>query len=466
MDVLKLYLNGKWVESKTEDFIEVENPATKEIIARVPAAKEEDTKLAIKGAKEAFTDWKNTPIEERIEYVEKMYDYFKDHADELTTVIHKELGCPLKFSRKTHVEAYFNAIEDMIRIAKEMELVEERDGFNIYKEGVGVVACLTPWNYPFGQIVKKVIPALLMGNTVVLKPSQNTPLTAYFFGYAAEAANLPKGVFQLVIGRGSEVGNVLAESDDVDMVSFTGSTKGGKEVGKLALNTVKKIGLELGGKSPAVILEGADLDKSLNSVLGTVYYNVGQTCSAKTRLIAPRKMKEEIESKLIELSEKFNFGDPKDSDTDVGPLQNKKQLEKVSSYVEIGKKEGELLYQGEKCDGNGYYFPPTIFTEVDPDARIAQEEIFGPVLAVIYYDTVEEAIEIANNSIYGLAGMVFGPEEEAIAVAKEIRTGQVQVNEGVFNHYAPFGGYKQSGIGREASKYGVEEFVEIKTIFV
>lgn len=468
MKELKLFRDGKWVEGKTEDFIEVENPATKEIIGKVPRAQEEDTNLAIEGAKAGFIEWKNKTPEERIKYVEKIYDYLKDNAEEIGKTVHLELGCPLDYAIDRHVKGYFHAIEDMINIAKEMDFIEvhKAQGYRVYKEPRGIVGCLTPWNYPFGQIVKKVIPGLLMGNAVILKPSQHTPLTAYYFAEAAEYANLPKGVFQLVTGRGSEVGNVLAKSKDVNMISFTGSTKGGKEIAKLSTDTVKRVALELGGKSPAVVLEGADLNKALDSVLSTVYMNVGQTCSAKTRLIAPRCEKEKIEKTLIELSENYKFGDPKDKDTDVGPLQNKSQLEKVSKYFEIGKKEGKLLYQGEKYDGEGYYFPPTIFTDVDEDAKIAQEEIFGPILSVIYYDDVEEAIEIANNSIYGLAGMVFGPEEEALNVAKEIRTGQVQINDGEFNHYAPFGGYKQSGFGRESSKYGIAEFYEIKAIFL
>ncbi len=331
---------------------------------------------------------------------------------------------------------------------------------------MGVIGALTPWNFPFGQIVKKVIPALLMGNVVVLKPSQGTPLTSYYWAEAAHEVGLPDGVFQLVTGRGSEVGNVLATHKDVDMVSFTGSTKGGIEISKLAADTVKRVSLELGGKSPGILLEGADYEKALKSILGTVYLNVGQSCSAKTRLLAPRKDKEKIEKLLIDITKEYKFGSSQDENADVGALQSKKQFDKVSGYVEVGKDEAELLYQGEKFEGEGYYFPPTIFTEVDQNAKIAQEEIFGPVLSIIYYDNVDEAIEIANNTIYGLSGMVFGPEEEARKVAKEIRTGQLQINDAPFTHNAPFGGFKQSGIGREGSIYGLEEYIELKTIFV
>lgn len=466
MKTYDLYRDGDWVKPTIDDFIEVENPATKEIIGKVPAAQEEDVKLAIEGAKKAFPEWKALSVDERIEYIEKILDYLKEHKEEIADTIHQELGCPIDFAKETQTEAYFPHIEDYIRLAKEFKFVEEHDGYEVHKDPVGVVACLTPWNYPLGQIIKKVIPALLAGNTVVLKPSQSTPITAYYVIQAAHEAKLPKGVLQLVTGRGSEVGNVLANSEDVNKISYTGSTEGGSTIYKQAARDVKRVTLELGGKSPAVVLEGADYEEALKPVLDTVYLNTGQTCSAKTRLIAPRKDKEKIEEILVKLTKEYNFGDPTKEDTQVGPLQSRKQLEKVTSLVAVGKTEAELLYEGEKFDGEGYYFGPVIFTEVKPDAKIAQEEIFGPVLAVIYYDDVDEAIEIANNSIYGLAGMVFGPEKEAKEIAKKLRTGQVQINGASTTHDAPFGGFKQSGIGREGSVYGLEEYVELKTVFI
>ncbi|NLW42418.1 MAG: aldehyde dehydrogenase family protein [Tissierellia bacterium] len=466
MNVYSLYINGDWIENEFDDYIEVENPGTKEIIGKVPAANEEEVNKAVEGALKAFPKWKNLDPKERINYVQGMYEYFKKKVDKIAKTVHSELGCPLDFAKQRHVEGYFANIEDFIKLAKEYEFVEVYDGYEVYKEPVGVIGALTPWNFPFGQIVKKVIPALLMGNVVVLKPSQGTPLTSYYWAEAAHEVGLPDGVFQLVTGRGSEVGNVLATHKDVDMVSFTGSTKGGIEISKLAADTVKRVSLELGGKSPGILLEGADYEKALKSILGTVYLNVGQSCSAKTRLLAPRKDKEKIEKLLIDITKEYKFGSSQDENADVGALQSKKQFDKVSGYVEVGKDEAELLYQGEKFEGEGYYFPPTIFTEVDQNAKIAQEEIFGPVLSIIYYDNVDEAIEIANNTIYGLSGMVFGPEEEARKVAKEIRTGQLQINDAPFTHNAPFGGFKQSGIGREGSIYGLEEYIELKTIFV
>ena len=466
MNIYSLYIDGDWIENKFDDYIEVENPGTKEIIGKVPAAKEEDVNKAVNGALKAFSKWKNLEVEERIKYVQGMYEYFKKNVDKIAKTVNLELGCPPEFARQRHVEGYFDNIESFIKLASEYEFVEFYEGYEIYKEPVGVIGALTPWNFPFGQIVKKVIPALLMGNVVVLKPSQRTPMTAYYWAEAAHEVGLPDGVFQLVTGRGAEVGNVLATHKDVNMISFTGSTKGGIEISKLAADSVKRVSLELGGKSPGILLEGADYKKALKSILGTVYSNMGQSCSAKTRLLAPRKDKEKIEKLLIDITQEFKFGSSQDETSDVGALQSKKQLDKVSGYVEVGKDEAQLLYQGQKYDGEGYYFPPTIFTEVDQNAKIAQEEIFGPVLSIIYYDDVNEAIEIANNTIYGLSGMIFGPEEEARKVAKEIRTGQLQINDAPFTHNAPFGGFKQSGIGREGSIYGLEEYVEIKTIFV
>lgn len=466
MDIYSLFIDGDWIENKFDDYIEVENPGTKEIIGKVPAAKEEDVNKAVEGALRAFPKWKNLEAEERIKYVQGMYEYFKKNVDEIAKTVHLELGCPPDFAKQRHVEGYFGNIENFIKLASEYEFTEFYEGYEIYKDSVGIIGALTPWNFPFGQIVKKVIPALLMGNVVILKPSQRTPLTAYFWAEAAHEVGLPDGVFQLVTGRGAEVGNILATHKDVDMISFTGSTKGGIEISKLAADTVKRVSLELGGKSPGILLEGADYKKALKSILGTVYLNMGQSCSAKTRLLAPRKDKEEIEKLLIDITQEFKFGSSQDETSDVGALQSKKQLDKVSGYVEVGKDEAQLLYQGQGYEGEGYYFPPTIFTEVDQNAKIAQEEIFGPVLSIIYYDDVDEAIKIANNTIYGLSGMIFGPEEEARKVAKEIRTGQLQINDAPFTHNAPFGGFKQSGIGREGSIYGLEEYVEIKTIFV
>lgn len=460
-----LYLNGQWHKPITNDWIDVENPATKEIIAQVPAAKEDDVNLAVKGAKDALDSWRNKPLEERIPYVEKMIDYFLEHKEEIVNTVIDELGSTVKITEKIHFLQYIDNAKDFVENAKKMPMVDHFEGYDVYKDAVGIVACLTPWNFPFGQIEKKVIPALLMGNTIVLKPSQKAPLTSYYFAQAAHEAGLPSGVLQLVTGRGAEVGDVLAKHPDVNMLSFTGSTKGGKEVALLGIETMKRFALELGGKSAAIILEGADYDKAVKDALFGVFPNAGQACSSKTRLLAPRKDKEIIEELAINHAKAYKFGDPRDPENDYGAIISQQAYNKVMSYIELGKKEATLLYEGDYSNDKGYFIPPVIFTDVDNKSRIAQEEIFGPVLCIIYYDSIQEAIDIANDSIYGLHGQIAGPEDQALEVAKHIQTGQIVINNGVRTQNAPFGGYKQSGIGREGGIYGLEEYVELKTIF-
>lgn len=463
----KIYINGSWIDSSSNNLIEVEDPTNKEIFSKVPACGKDEVDLAVSSAKKALNSWKSLSIEDRVGFVEKMIEFLNNNLDEIGETISRELGCPFEFAKNRHAKPYLRDMNNYVSISKNYAFVDKYSGYNVYKEPVGVVACITPWNYPFGQIAKKITPALLTGNTVVLKPSQRTPLTAYFFAKAAEYAQLPKGVFNLVTGRGSEVGNILATHPDVNMVTFTGSTSGGKEVAKLSLDSVKRIALELGGKSAALVLEGADISLVAKNVLATVYLNTGQTCSAKTRLIAPISMKEDLEKELIEETKNYTFGNPQKDKVDVGPLQSKKQFDKVKGFIELGIKEGAKLLLGEVPEESyGYYVNPVIFTDVDNSMDIAQNEIFGPVLSVIYYNNLEEGIEIANDSIYGLSGMVFGPDDLALEVASKIKTGQIQINNGKFDQSAPFGGYKESGLGREGGIYGFEEFLEFKTIFM
>lgn len=393
-------------------------------------------------------------------------DYFKDHKEEIAERVHLELGAPVKTVLASHVESYFGSMQDFIDLAREYEFVDQYEGYEVHKEPVGIVACFTPWNFPFGQIYKKVFPALLMGNTVLLKPSQYTPITAYFFAQAAIEADLPKGVLQLITGRGKEIGEILSEHPDITKLSLTGSTTAGRELMKNAADSFKRVSFELGGKSPAIILKDADLRFAVKTTLSQVYANTGQACSSKTRLIVPRELKEEVEEMVIDETKKWVFGDPADENTDVGPLYNKKRYDKVRKYIEIGKEEATLLYEGETPDLDGYYVGPVVFTDVNPNATIAQDEIFGPVLCIHFYDTVEEAINIANNSIFGLHGIIFGDQEEAISVAKRINTGQIIINKGQRDHRAPFGGFKQSGIGREGGIYTLDEYVELKTLYI
>lgn len=467
MNYDKLYINGEWVSPKSDKKIQVENPATKEIFQSVPAANEKDVNFAVSSAKEAFKTWQFTPLEERVRLVTKLLEELNLRIDDMAEVIVKELGCGFKFAKNIHVIPYLDDIENYLKIIGDFNFEERHEDYIIYKEPIGVVAALTPWNYPLGQIIKKLSPALLAGNTMILKPSQKTPLISYFLTDAIDKAGFPKGVFNLVTGKGSEVGNVLAQHKDVDMVTLTGSTKGGIEVAKLAADDVKRISLELGGKSASIILKGADYKLALSKTLDKMYFNTGQTCSAYSRLLVPRDEKQLIEELILEMTKNYKFGDPADPDTIIGPLASKQQFDKVSYYIKRGIEEGAKLILGEvPKESKGYYIGPTIFTDVNNSMEIAQNEIFGPVLSIIPYDTIDEAIEIANDSVYGLSGAVFGPEREAFEVAKQIRTGTIIVNTGSSLHKAPFGGFKQSGIGREGGKYGLEEFLEIKTMFI
>lgn len=467
MDYNKIFINGQWVAPSSSDRIEVINPADKTIIGTVPACKEADVNLAVKAAKEAFKTWQYTSVNERVELVEKLVKELRNREDDMVDIIVKELGAPEDLARNTHILPYLDEIDYLIKLIQDYPMEEKHDGFVILKEAVGVVGALTPWNYPLGQITKKLAPALLSGSTIVLKPSQKTPLIAYILAEAIKKVGFPKGVFNLLPGRGADVGNPLARHKDVDLLTFTGSTKGGQEVSKLATQDIKRMVLELGGKSPAIILEGADLEMALDKVLDDIYLNTGQSCSALSRLIVPIKEKETIEKMIVEMTKKYTVGDPTNSASVLGPLASKQQFDKVKGFIETGLEEGATMLLGEVPEeSGGYYVNPVVFTDVKNDMKIAREEIFGPVLCVIAYETVEDAITIANDTDYGLSSAVFGPDEDVLAVAKKIKAGEVMINDGTGTHYAPFGGYKHSGVGREGGKYGLEEFFEIKVLYI
>ena len=461
-----IFIDGEWILPSSSERIEVENPANKEIIGSVPASKAEDVDKAVKAAKEALKTWQFTDVDERIKYVENILKELRNRVDEMTDVIVKELGAPRDFAKNTHVIPYLDAIEDLIGEMKEYPLEEDHDSFLVSKESIGVVGALTPWNYPLGQITKKLAPALLTGSTIILKPSQKTPLVAYILAEAIEKSGLPKGVFNLLPGKGSDVGNPLAKHPDVNLITFTGSTSGGREVSGIAKDDIKRVVLELGGKSPAIVLKGADLELATSKVLDSIYRNTGQSCSALSRLIVPVEEKEKIEQMIIDKTKNFKFGDPEDPDSQVGPLSSNKQFEKVKGYIEKGLEEGAKMLLGEiPEESGGYFVNPVVFTDVSNDMTIARDEIFGPVLCIISYKTVEEAIEIGNDTDYGLSSAVFGPDEEVMEVARKLKAGNVIINEGSSTHQAPFGGCKHSGVGREGGKFGIEEFLEIKAMF-
>lgn len=467
MNYKKIFINGDWVLPSSSEVIEVENPANQSIIGSVPACNEEDVNRAVEAAKEAFKTWQFTSVEERIELTERLLNNLENRVDEMGDIIVQELGAPRKFVKHSHVLPYLDEMKSLMEVIKEYPFEEKHKGFNIIKEPVGVVAALTPWNYPFGQVMRKLAPGLLTGCTIVLKPSQQTPLIAYILAQAVEESGFPKGVFNLVPGRGSDVGNPLTLHPDVDLLTFTGSTRAGQEISKLAALDIKRLILELGGKSPSIILKGANLKSVLPKILNRIFLNAGQSCSALSRIIVPIDEKEKIEEMIIDISNKYIVGDPEDLNTQIGPLASKKQFNTVKGFIEKGVAEGGKIIVGEVPEeSENYFVKPVVFTDVKSSMTIAREEIFGPVISIISYETVDEAIEIANDTDYGLSSAVFGPDEDVMYVAKRIKAGNVIINKGSTTFQAPFGGYKHSGIGREGGKYGLEEFFEIKTLFI
>lgn len=461
-----LYYDGAWQDAHSTDYDEVINPTTEEVIGKVVNANEEDVNKAVASAKAAFEEWNTTAPDKRAEYVQKILQGITDRKDELIDVMIKELGTSKQFAEKAQVPLAESEMQATLDEIKNFAFEEEVDNATVIKEGYGVVACITPWNYPLNQIQRKITPALLAGNTVVVKPPNLTPLTALKLAEIVDEAALPDGVFNLITGSGSETGDYLTSHEDVSVISFTGSTEVGKSLYEKAKTTVKQLVLELGGKSPMVYLKGGDLKLAVKNSADTVLHNQGQTCSALSRLFVPKDELERTKEVIKDYYKDLKVGDPKEEDTMIGPMVSEDQMQTVLDYIEKGKEEGaELLVGGNRVDRKGYYIEPTVFVNVKNDMTIAQEEIFGPVLVVITYDSVEEAVELANDSIYGLAGGVVGPKDKAIEVARKLKTGNVSVNEGERSPKAPFGGYKQSGLGRENGLYGVEDYVELKSIF-
>ena len=467
MDFQKLFIDGAYIPSTSAEFIEVINPVTEERIGRVPKANKEDLDKAVKAAGTAFDSYKKMDLVDRIEIMENFLAFLIQHRREVVDLIVEELGSPRFFTEKVHFDYYMEEVRKSIDIVRSYSFEREEDETMIVKEPVGVVGALTPWNYPLGQILQKIVFALLVGNTVILKPSRQTPLVAYYVAEGLKQAGLPKGVFNLLTGVGSDLGLALAMHPGVDLVSFTGSTKAGVEVGQGAMLGVKRVTLELGGKSPAIFLDRENMVEGIRSTLSSVMYNSGQTCSAWTRAIVLRELKDDFEKELVRQFGRFSVGLPEEEGIRVGPLVSVKQREKVLAYIEEGKKTARVLVEHKQTlPDKGYFVHPIIFADVDNRSALAQDEIFGPVLAIIYVDNEEEAVRVANDSIYGLSGAVFGARERALAVAREIRTGSITVNQASGRAGMPFGGYKMSGIGREGGVEGLEEFLETKVISI
>ena len=465
----RLYIGGQWVEPAATDTIQVIDSTTEQVIGRIPEGTPEDIDRAVKAARAGFEAWREVPVEQRVEACTAISAALAERADEIAGLIAAEVGMPLRQARS--IQAALPAM-DFGAIAQAVSEVawEEQIGNSlVVREPVGVVGCITPWNYPLHQICAKVGPALTAGCSVVVKPSEVTPLTSFVLAEIVDSLDLPAGVFNLVTGYGPVVGEAIAAHEDVDMVSFTGSTRAGRRVAEVAAQTVKKVALELGGKSANVILDDADLKTAVGYGVANCYLNSGQTCSAHTRMLVPREKLAEAEQIAAAAAEKAKPGDPFEEGTRLGPLVSEAQRERVRNYIEKGEEEGAKLVAGgtEPPEGleKGYFVRPTVFSEVKPDMTIAQEEIFGPVLSIIPYEDEDEAAEIANSTIYGLDGGVWSADpERAKAFARRMRTGQVQINGATFNPIAPFGGYKQSGHGREYGRYGIEEFLEVKSI--
>ncbi|HET6998530.1 MAG TPA: aldehyde dehydrogenase family protein [Solirubrobacterales bacterium] len=465
----KIFIGGEWVEPQGAEPIEVINATTEEIMGTVPACSAEDAEHAVAAARLAFDSWSRTPREERAGYLSAIAAGLGERSEEIAATITQELGMPLKLSQIVQVGLPTSQFAAMPTLMEEIAWEEEIGNSRVLREAVGVVGAITPWNYPLNQIAAKVAPALAAGCTVVLKPSEVTPLNAFLLAEVIEAAGLPAGVFNLVTGTGPVVGEAIAAHPGVDMVSFTGSTRAGKRVSELASATVKPVAMELGGKSPNVILDDADLARAIPDGVAKCFLNSGQTCSALTRMLVPREKLAEAEQIAAATAEAFTPGDPFADSTRLGPLVSDLQRQRVRGYIEAGQAEGAKLVTGgaEAPEGldRGYFVRPTVFSEVAPEMKIAQEEIFGPVLAIQPYDGEEDAVRIANDSAYGLAGGVWsGDQERAIAVAKRIRSGQIEINGGAFNPLAPFGGYGQSGHGRENGRYGLEELLQVKSL--
>lgn len=464
----KLYIGGAWVSPEDDAVHEVTDSNNAEVMGTVPRGTPADADRAVAAAVDAFPAWSDRPVEQRAELVTRLAHALADRTDDLAVTIAREVGTPLALAKSIQVGLAVGALSGAADAAATFPWEEELGSSLVLREPVGVVAAITPWNYPLYQIALKVV-AVVTGCTVVLKPSEVAPLNAFALADAADEVGLPPGVLNVVTGPGTTVGEALVRDDRVDMVSFTGSTRAGRRVMELAAGSVKRVALELGGKSANVILDDADLDTAVRTGVAACYLNSGQTCSALTRMVVPRRRLADVEEKAVAAAARYVPASALEKGTRLGPLVSAEQRERVTGYIRKGIEEGAKLLVGgaepPEVPGGGYFVQPTIFSEVTPDMVIAQDEIFGPVLCIIPFDTDDDAVRIANHSRYGLAGAVWaGDSARAEAVARRIRTGQVDVNGGAFNPTAPFGGYKQSGLGRERGPFGLEEFVEVKSL--
>ena len=465
---LKQFIGGEWVESQGGTRHEVINPATEEAVTEITLGSAADVDQAVAAARKAFESFSRTSVDERVALIEAILAEYKARAGDMAEAISQEMGAPISLARTAQVGSGLGHLMSAANALREFRFEEQIGNSLVVHEPIGVVAMITPWNWPLNQIVSKVAPALAAGCTMVLKPSEEAPRCAMIFAEVLAAAGVPKGVFNLVNGDGPGVGTALSRHKGVDMVSFTGSTRAGVLVAKNAAETVKRVHQELGGKSPSLMLEGADLGRAVQTTLFSVLMNSGQSCIAPTRLLVPKGMQEQVAAAAAEVMKATHTGDPAEEGRHIGPLVNKAQWEKVQGLIARGMEEGAKLEAGGpgRPDGveTGYFVPPTLFSGVRNGMTIAREEIFGPVVTIIPYEDEEDAVRIANDTDYGLSAVVFGDADAVKRVAPQLRAGMVYVNGGQPDPNLPFGGYKQSGNGREHGKFGLAEFMEVKAM--
>ncbi|MCH2578555.1 MAG: aldehyde dehydrogenase family protein [Pseudomonadales bacterium] len=464
----QFYIDGKWIDPLTPNSFDVTNPADETIAGVISLGSKSDVDKAVVAARGAFTSFSRFSRQERLELLENILNTYNKYYDDIALAISEEMGAPLPFSIEDQASCGTGHLQAAINALKSFQFEEDKGSTRVYKEPIGVCAFITPWNWPINQITCKVAPAVATGCTMLLKPSEIAPFSAYLFSQVMDEAGVPGGVFNMINGDGPTVGTAMAEHPDVDMVSFTGSTRAGILVAKAAADSVKRVTQELGGKSANIILDDADLEKAVRNGVIHCFSNSGQSCNAPTRMLVPKISHDLAANIAVNTANTVVVGDPKADDTVIGPVVSKLHFDKIQNLIQQGIEEGVEL----ACGGTGkpehlergYYIKPTIFVNVNNASTIAQQEIFGPVLAIIPYQDETEAIQIANDTPYGLSGYVSGSHQRALDVASRLRTGMVHINgaEGSFD--TPFGGYKQSGNGREFGEYGFEDYLEIKAV--
>jgi aldehyde dehydrogenase (NAD+) len=466
---LKFYIDGAWVDPVEPRSLDVCDPSTAEPFARISLGTATDVDRAVGAARRAFPVFSTTTVEFRVALLRRIVEVFKERSDDMAVAVSREMGAPLPFALSDQVLGCVKSIEDVMEALERFEFMEARGRSVVAKEPIGVAGLITPWNWPLSQIVLKVAPAIAAGCAMILKPSELAPINAIIFAEVLDAAGVPKGVFNLVNGDGPTVGQAIAAHPGVDMVSFTGSTRAGIQVAKSAADTVKRVHQELGGKSANILLSDVNFETAVAKGVAQCFGNSGQTCTAPTRMLVPRERRDEVVAHARAAAETFVVGPADKPGTQLGPVVSQAQFEKIQDLIQSGVAEGATLVAGGPGMPNGlnrgYFVKPTVFADVTPDMRIAREEIFGPVLSIIAYDDEEEAIELANDTPYGLAAYVqSGDMQRARRAAARMRAGLVAINYPDWDAVVPFGGYKQSGNGRESGEYGIEEYLELKAV--